>query len=464
MISIDDTIAAIASAPGPAARGIIRVSGPHSQHAVEAVFQPRETHAWRTQKSARQFEGRLILSSENIETDCEAYLWPGTRSYTGQPLVELHTIGCPPILQAILDDLLAGETRAAHAGEFTLRAFLAQRIDLVQAEAVLGVIDAADHRELDLALSQLAGGISSRIAEARNVLIELLADLEAGLDFVEEDIEFVESAVVIDRLESIQEFINQLLQQSRDRMRSTATRRIVLAGQPNAGKSTLFNRLIGEHAALVSTVEGTTRDYLSAQLNWSGPDAELVDTAGWEPDSTGIISRAQDFSRKQWERADLIIWCRNVDMPSKQTAMDEAFLHELRAFPCPTLLIHTKSDQLVQDSSAKSQPLSDEAPLAISAHTGQGIAELQRCLADLLQNEALTHRSLIGGTAARCRDSLRAAGHALSAACSTARAQAGDELVAFSIREALDHLGHIVGAVYTEDLLDHIFSRFCIGK
>ncbi|MEO1999155.1 MAG: tRNA uridine-5-carboxymethylaminomethyl(34) synthesis GTPase MnmE, partial [Planctomycetaceae bacterium] len=196
MISLDDTIAAIATAAGPAARGIIRISGPHSKQAAETVFQPHEYDAWRSQTSARQFEGRLLLTSDNVETACQAYVWPGTRSYTGQPLVELHTVGCPPILQAVLDVLFASDSRPAEAGEFTLRAFLAQRIDLVQAEAVLGVIDAADHRELDLALRQLAGGISSRIAEARNLLIELLADLEAGLDFVEEDIEFIETAVV----------------------------------------------------------------------------------------------------------------------------------------------------------------------------------------------------------------------------------------------------------------------------
>ncbi|MEO1999730.1 MAG: GTPase, partial [Planctomycetaceae bacterium] len=274
---------------------------------------------------------------------------------------------------------------------------------------------------------------------------------------------------VIDRLESVTRFIDQLLQQSRNRMRTTPSFRIALAGQPNAGKSTLFNRLVGEHAALVSTVEGTTRDYLAARLDWQGPESELIDTAGWEPDSTGIICEAQAVSREQWELADLIIWCRNIDMPAYQRDADERLHVALEELGCPILLIHTKSDRRTTDqrhlgTAAINDTEPRPAPLQVSAHTGQGLCKLQLRLRQLLQDEALTHRSLIGGTAARCRDSLQTSRTALTEACTAARDRSGDELVAFSIREALDHLGRIVGAVYTEDLLDHIFSRFCIGK
>jgi len=480
MISLDDTIAAVATAAGPAARGIIRLSGPRSKPAAQAVFQPVDSEAWHNQRHSRQFRGRLLLPAENIALPSAACVWPGNRSYTGQPVVELHALGCPPILHATLEALYRTGIRPAQAGEFTLRAFLAQRIDLVQAEAVLGVIDAADHRELDRALRQLAGGISSRISDARTLLLELLADLEAGLDFVEEDIEFVEADAVIDRLESVTTFIDQLRQQARNRMRTTATCRIVLAGQTNAGKSTLFNRLIGEHAALVSNIEGTTRDYLSAQLDWEGPDSELVDTAGWEPDASGVISQAQTVSREQWERADLIVWCRAMDMPVQRQYADEQLQAEMQRLGCPVLLIHTKSDlrptgnasladsRLTQGSPQTAADNCGDTmasvPLQVSGHTGQGLSRLCHHLARRLQNENPTHRSLIGDTQARCHDSLHTAHTALTEACALARDRSGDELLAFSIREALDHLGRIVGAVYTEDLLDHIFSRFCIGK
>jgi len=480
MISLDDTIAAVATAVGPAARGIIRLSGPHSKSATQAVFHPRDRDAWHNQQHPRQFHGRLLLPADHIALPSAACVWPGNRSYTGQPVVELHTLGCPPILQAALETLYRAGIRPAQAGEFTLRAFLAQRIDLVQAEAVLGVIDAADHCELDQALRQLAGGISSRIREARTRLLELLADLEAGLDFVEEDIEFVEADAVIERLESVRTFVDQLRQQSRHRMRTTAACRIVLAGQTNAGKSTLFNRLIGEHTALVSQTEGTTRDYLSARLDWDGPESELIDTAGWEADASGVLSQAQTVSREQWERADLIVWCRATDMSVQRHDADEQLQTAVQRLGCPVLLVHTKSDlrpdgnePLTDSSPSQGPPQSTvdnrghtlpAVPLQVSGHTGQGLGQLCRQLARQLQHENPTHRSLISDTSARCRDSLHNAHTALTEACGLAHARAGDELLAVSIREALDHLGRIVGAVYTEDLLDHIFSRFCIGK
>ncbi len=198
-----------------------------------------------------------------VAAECDCLRVARWRSYTGQPLVEIHAPGSPPLLEAVLARSFEAGVRPAHPGELTLRAFLAGRMDLLQAEAVLGVIDAAGEDTLAIALRQLAGGISGRMSQVRGDLIDLLADLEAGLDFVEDGIEFVSRDDLAARIGRAQSTIGELLAQCQSRAQSQGRRRVVLAGLPNAGKSTLFNALLSRDAALVSAVAGTTRDYLS---------------------------------------------------------------------------------------------------------------------------------------------------------------------------------------------------------
>ena len=287
-IDVNDTIAALASPAGAAARGIVRVSGDAARDALSGLFQSAD-ETWRTTRSSTRFEGVLQLSGLSSSLPAALYLWPGKRSYTGQPMAELHLTGSPPLLERTLFDLYQHGVRPARPGEFTLRAFLAGRIDLVQAEAVLGIIDAPDHAELESALQQLAGGLSGPLVEIRNDLIELLADLEAGLDFVDEDIEFVSNESVIARLKRASELLTRIVAQSVDRHRDQSRWRVVLAGLPNAGKSTLFNTLTRGQSAIVSKTRGTTRDYLSQQANWHGLSIELIDTAGQE---SGLVIRS----------------------------------------------------------------------------------------------------------------------------------------------------------------------------
>ncbi|MEX0700720.1 MAG: GTPase, partial [Planctomycetales bacterium] len=282
-LHLDDTIAALASPPGGAARGIVRVSGPEVRAALDTIFQPDGPPRWNSSRAAQRHSGRILLPNVRAPLDVAVLLWPTRRSYTGEPLAELHLPGSPPLLEAVLSALHDRGARPARPGEFTLRAFLAGRIDLVQAEAVLGVIDAHDHRELETALGQLAGGLSGKIADVRRDLIDLLADLEAGLDFVDEDIEFVARHELAERVDRARGTVERLLDQASERMRTAGTRCVVLAGLPNAGKSTLFNALAGREAALVSPIRGTTRDWLSAELDWQGLAIELIDTAGWGP-------------------------------------------------------------------------------------------------------------------------------------------------------------------------------------
>src|SRR5438309_7073458 len=212
----DDTIAALASAAGHAARGIIRVSGPQTRAVLEALDQSRQAFP----HSATWCYTRVLhIAGVTSDLPVDLYLWPDRRSYTGQPLAELHTISSPPILEAILADLFSRGVRPAQPGEFTLRAFLAGRIDLSQAEAVLGVIDAGDECELQTALDQLAGGLSSQIARLRGDLLDLLADLEAGLDFADEPIEFVSHAALMGRLGLARDSVAELLARAIQRMR-----------------------------------------------------------------------------------------------------------------------------------------------------------------------------------------------------------------------------------------------------
>jgi tRNA modification GTPase len=455
---LDDTIGALATAPGGAGRGIIRVSGPAAVASVDGVFRATDESRWKSARLASAHAGALCLSALETPVPVLLYRWPAGRSYTGQSIIEIHAPGAPPLLEAILADLFARGVRPAVAGEFTLRAFLSGRIDLVQAEAVLGVIDAADAGHLRTALRQLAGGVSGRIVRLRDGLLDLLADLEAGLDFVDEDIQFVSSDEVAGRIAQAEQEVDALLAMCESRMQSTGRARIVLAGLPNAGKSTLFNALVGREAALVSGEAGTTRDYLRVRIDWHGLAVELVDTAGWEQDhadQTDISQAARALGQEQWGQADLIVWCSACDVTAAEQELENDLLEPLRQQVRPHLVVRTKAD-------LQSATLGDS--LAVSGVNRQGLAELAAACVRILALPRGGSSDFIGTTAARCLESLTHARQILARARAAAAGRQGDELLAVELREAVDHLGRIVGAVYTDDILDRIFSRFCIGK
>lgn len=459
MFRLDDTIAALASAAGPAGRGIIRCSGPDVVRHLQRRFHPHAAVDWDSCTHAARHTGDWELQATGRRVPIDLYLWPNRRSYTGQPQAELHTIGSPPILEALLADLFAEGVRPAQAGEFTLRAFLAGRVDLLQAEAVLGVIDAADHVELQTALSQLAGGISHRLTELRVELLDLLADLEAGLDFTEEGLEFVSRQVLVDRIGSARDELQRLLDCTETRTRHAARLRVVIAGPPNAGKSTLFNALVGHSAALVSPIAGTTRDYLTADTEWLGLPIELVDTAGWEETADAILQAALELRANQLHRADLILHCQPAS-DFMSTASPPSLDNSARAKQPRSLLVITRLDE---PPSVTSTPLPIEHVL-VSAVTGAGLDRLKSQAARLLGDNGAGESHIVGSSAARCRDSLQQAIAALTRAAELAHSGGGEEFLATDVREALEELGRITGALYTDDILDRIFSKFCIGK
>jgi tRNA modification GTPase len=449
-----DTIAAIASAPGGAYRGIVRVAGSGCVSLVSQVFvplagQPRLTDV----RTPRRVAGRVDLGPPLGLVPAALLLWPGNRSYTRQPAAEVHTIGSPPILESILARLCQAGARIARPGEFTLRAFLAGRLDLTQAEAVLGVIDARDRRELDVALAQLAGGLAGPLGALRESLLDLLAHLEAGLDFADEDIEFISAGDLDRHLGDAARQIDALADQMQRRGMTQSLPRVVLVGEPNAGKSSLFNALRGTPSALVSEIAGTTRDYVSGIVRCGRLDVELIDTAGIDGrHSAGSIdAAAQKVAHTQAEQAALTLICIDASRPA--TPWEQ---QQLSAVDGATQrIVWTKCDA------------AGEAPAApggirTSSRTQPGIQALKAAIESTLSEQSAEF-AVVAGTAARCRESLLLAAESLRRARQAA-AELGEEFAASEVRSALDDLGRVVGAVYTEDVLDRIFSRFCIGK
>ena len=449
MLDISETIVAPASAPGPAARGIVRVSGEDTIDCVAAAVVAASRESLTSATSARAIPCQLMLDGFSSPCPCTIFVWPTARSYTRQPTVEIHAPGSPPIVDAIVRTLCQHGARLAKPGEFTLRAFLAGRIDLPRAEAVLGVIDAADELELSGALRQLAGGLSAELNSVRDRLLDLCTELEAGLDFADEDITFIAVEQIERQLAECETVAADLLHRMATRTTRDSTYRIVFVGAPNVGKSTLVNALAGAPSAIVSERAGTTRDYVTCQVELHGVHCELVDTAGIETRELleGIESQAQRISAEQGQRAHLIIHCQDGTVRAANLPIPSV----------PHVKVMTKCD-LPSPSAIK-----DEEALSVSAKYDIGLDRLRLAIVQALVGDA-SNTEVVASTAVRCRDAVESMLDSIRRARRLNRAEAGDELVSSEIRVALEHLGQMVGAVYTDDVLDRIFCRFCIGK
>ena len=438
MTPLDDTIVALASAPGPGARAVIRLSGPDAHRVVGTVFDPMPT-------GRALAHGNLRLSGLHSPLPAMVLSMPGPKSYTGQDCVEVHTVSSPPLVDLLICTLLDAGARAARPGEFTMRAFLAGKKDLTQAEAVLAVIEAGSDDELQQALGQLAGGITQPLHGLRDDLLNLLADVEAGLDFTEEDIQFADKRDVLLRLGAGMAHLTNLRKQLDDRGVSGRPFRVALVGEPNAGKSSLFNALAGVSAAIVSPVPGTTRDYVTRSVTLQGTNVELIDTAGWQAATNTIEEQAQRLGREQAQRADLVLWCVPADEwnAGRREPPD--------GDPAHIVIVLTKADLA---------PVTTDSPVT-SAKTARGIADLRRLLSERAKG---SRAPALAPSLSRCRHHVEKGLAHLRTAHHAALFDEPAELFALELRLALDQIGEMAGAVYTDDLLDRVFSRFCIGK
>ncbi len=432
MLQLDDVIVAVSSAPGSAVRGIIRLTGPGSIQLLQAFFHSNTAAQTRAIQS-----GSLTVTGFTTPVPCEVYTFRAPHSATGQDIVELHTVGSPPILDAIVSDFLSNGARAAEPGEFTLRGFLAGKKNLPQAEAVLAVIHATSETDLKQSLRQLAGGLTEPLSVIREDLLNLVADTEAALDFADEDLEFVSQRETILRISVALAHVTNVRRQLQQRTLSNRSIRVVLVGEPNAGKSSLFNALLGEDRAIVSAQAGTTRDVVSAMLDLGDVQLELLDTAGWQHAESIIEEQAQKHGIDASATAHLILHCIPFGEEQPTRLMGNA------------LRISTKTDTPSDD------------PQAVSILRPDSIHRLkiliQSCSVELSQ-------PALAPSQARCQHHVEDAMKHLRTAHAQAINADPAELLALSLRTALDALGAMTGAIYTNDLLDRIFSRFCIGK
>jgi tRNA modification GTPase len=434
---LDDTIVALSSAPGRGGRAIVRLSGPLALSIVESSFHspntidPQQRHI---------HTGFLALGGVSSPIPAELYLFPAPRSYTGQLVVELHLLSSPPLVEQLIADLLSAGARAAQPGEFTLRGFLAGKHDLPRAEAVLGTIEANDRNELQASLQQLAGGVSRPLDGLRDDLLNLLADFEAGMDFAEEDLQFVAKPQVLIRLAKGMAQVTLLQKQLRERALPGKPFRVALVGPPNVGKSCLFNALTGSDA-LVSAVPGTTRDYLVARLDLHGLLIELIDTAGLRETNDEVEAEAHSVGKDAITRVDLLLLCQTGDAALKHPINTNA----------ESIPVATKIDAVVAPSGL----------LATSAVRGDGVDELKTLL--LAKAKARRDRGL-APSLSRCGHHIEACLDHLRKAHNSVLFDDPAEIAALDLRAALDQLGEMTGAIYTDDLLDRVFSRFCIGK
>jgi tRNA modification GTPase len=436
-----DTITALATAAGPGARAIVRVSGPGSAAVLASLFAAAQPLV----------AGQRALVSGHLRLPnlapipADVYFWAAPHSYTGQDLAEIHLLSSPPLVELLIAQLLQTGCRAAQPGEFTLRAFLSGKVDLTRAEAIHAVIESGSRHELKQALKQLAGGMARPLQELREDLLNLLADVEAGLDFADEDIRFVQPEEMLRRLGKALAQVTLLGKQLEQRGVSDRVYRVVLTGRPNAGKSSLFNALAGA-SALVSPQPGTTRDYLVQRLQVGDIRIELIDTPGWQTEGGAIETQAQSLAREQAEQADLLLLCLEVGQPL--AAEEEAMIR--RPHP-PVVAVATKCDLGTPPSGLS----------ATSAVTGTGLASLRALLAERARRHT---QPALAPSLSRCRHHVESCLEQLRRAHSIVLFEEPPELLALELRGALEQLGEMAGTVYTDDLLDRIFSRFCIGK
>ncbi len=443
-----DTIAAIATPAGAGGIGIVRVSGPEARALVARVIDraPERLPDRRLVYGIARDPDRARIDEVLV------VVMDGPRSYTGEQVAELHGHGGSANMGRLLEAVLAGGARAAEPGEFTRRAFENGRLDLVRAEAVIDVIRAETELGWRQAQNQLEGRLGQRIEELRQRAVGLVAEVEASIDFPEEDLELVRQAEVAARARSLADELEQL---ARTHARGRAIRDgvdVAIVGPVNAGKSSLFNALLGRQRAIVTAEPGTTRDFVEADVVWQGLLVTLIDTAG---------VRAVDGGTGDAERQGIALGRARGERARLRVVVHEAGVGELApAGDSSSLELHvvTKADRWRDDAAP------DGEWVVTSAVRDQGIAELRRAIVARVTGDGVDCGEGVVVTSERQRALLGRARDALRRGADAIDGRAAVEVVALELREAMTAIAEILGAQVGDDVLDQVFSRFCIGK
>lgn len=443
-----DTIVALASGGGTAAVALIRLSGPQAEAIADlacAGTASRAEERRATRAKVRDAAGRTI-------DDVLLTVFRGSRSFTGEPVVEIACHGGRLVTRRALDRLLECGARSAGPGEFTERAFLNGKLDLTQAEAVMDLISATSDLALRAAHEQLEGGIGRRTAQLREDLIGLVAHLEAWIDFPEEDIDPDTGEIFRSRIAAVQAGIAALLATADQGRILREGVRTVIVGRPNAGKSSLLNLLLGSERAIVSDEAGTTRDTIEEMIVLDGVPLRLVDTAGLRTEAGGIEREGMRRTLLEAERADLVLVVRDATLAPAESEI------ELPAGPARVVTVLNKSDLGVDSGWA------GKTGVKISCTTSDGLDSLRAAIRDALDLGEADWGEHAVAINTRHRDCLRRATASLAAADTLLNEGQAPELAAMELRESLEALGEIAGKVDAEEVLGAIFSRFCIGK
>jgi tRNA modification GTPase len=462
-----DTIAALATPPGVGAIGIIRLSGPDAVRIVDSVFYGKDLGQ---QASHTIHFGTIRDRSGRILDEVLVSLFIAPKSYTGEDVVEVSCHGSSYILQEVLELFIDKGARLAKPGEFTLRAFLNGRMDLSQAEAVADLIASSSQAAHAIAMKQMRGGFSDEIKKLRQQLIDFASLIELELDFAEEDVEFANRDELKRLVEKIQAVIQALIQSFKLGNVIKQGVSTVIAGRPNAGKSTLLNALLNEERAIVSEIAGTTRDTIEETLNIKGVHFRIIDTAGIREAEDTIEALGVAKTLQKVQQSALLVYV--FDVIQTQPEEVRADLAKLVHAELPFLIVANKMDlnpytvfehYFPPDIAHEALPVSPDAWVPVSAINQMNIEYLKEKLyAAALSNDLLLEGSVVAN--ARHYEALRRAGESLERVLQGLSNQLPSDLVAMDIRQALHHLGEITGEISTEDLLGNIFSRFCIGK
>lgn len=474
-----DTIVALATPPGVGAIGVIRLSGEAALHIASSVFKGKNLTE---QPSHTLHFGSIKTDDGQVLDEVLVSVFKGPNSYTGENIAEVSCHGSPFILQKIIELFVEKGARLAQPGEFTLRAFLNGKMDLSQAEAVADLIASTSEGSHTVAMRQMRGGFSHEIQQLREELVDFASLIELELDFAEEDVEFANRDQLKATILKIQSFIHSLLQSFKLGNVLKTGVPTVIAGRPNAGKSTLLNALLNEERAIVSEIAGTTRDTVEEGLNIQGVEFRLIDTAGIREAQDQIEAIGVERTMEKVSQAALLIYVFDI----VETKIDEvlADVANLQTEGVPLLILCNKMDKLpsykpewllnpndptinefffTNGRPAEPPIINHQSLITLSAKNGMNIPYLKERLYNAVISQKVTTESTIV-TNARHSEALQKAATSLDDVLHGIDAGVTSDFVAMDIRRALAFLGEITGEVGVEDLLGNIFSKFCIGK